>query len=94
MTFFAADPISSGRPYRVLAAGGQAPSTLDQFLGEASFTIAKDGAESLVSGLGSPHEAGVRFHEKNVAHDGKDVRVWQISQDSSGAFVATATAAF
>ena len=94
MTFFAADPISSGRPYRVLAAGGQAPSTLDQFLGDARFTIAKDAAESLVCGVGSLHEGWVRFQEKDVEHDGKDVRVWQISQDDSGAFMAAATAAF
>lgn len=94
MTFFTADPISSGRPYIVLTAAGEAPSTLDQFLGEAHFTIAKDGADSLVCGLGSLREGGVRFHEKDVEHDGKDVRVWQISQDGSGAFVAVTTPTF
>jgi hypothetical protein len=94
MTFSAADPVASGRPYNILDVSGAAPGTLEQFLGDASFTIAKDGAESLVCGRGSPQQDGVRFQEKDMEHDGKDVRVWQVAQQGDGAFTATASAAF
>jgi hypothetical protein len=94
MTFSAADPVASGRPYRVLNADGEAPDTLEQFCGETTFTIVKEGARSLVSGCGTPNQDGVRFQEKDVEHDGKDVRVWQIARDGSGAFTATASAVF
>jgi hypothetical protein len=87
MTFSSADPISSGRPYPVLEVGGAAPSDLAQFVGDARFTIDRDGTPAEVCGQGSANEPGVLFWEKAVDHDGKDVRTWQISR-WGGAFVA------
>jgi hypothetical protein len=93
MTYAAPDPVPSGRPYVVIAVAGEQPAALEQFLGETAFTIDKHGTESEVCGLGSRNESGVRFHEKDIVNDGKDVRVWQVTREDSE-FIATATASF
>jgi hypothetical protein len=93
MTFAAADPVSSGRPYRILETAGGEPSALEQFLGETSFTISKGGGQSQICGQGTANEMGVRFQEKEVKN-GKDVRTWQLTQEPEGGFTATPTAAF
>jgi hypothetical protein len=94
MTYAAPDPVPSGRPYVVTAVAGEPPAALEQFLGETAFKIDKSGEESEICGLGSRNDSGVRFHEKDIVHDGKDVRVWQITPGRDGEFIATATAAF
>lgn len=94
MTYAAADPISSGRPYRILAVAGGEPSTLEQFVGETAFTISKDGGESVIAGLGTAHDNAVRFYEKDLERTGKDVRTWALIQEPDGGFSATATGAF
>lgn len=94
MTYAAADPISSGRPYRILAVAGGEPSTLEQFVGETAFTISKDGGESDIAGHGTAHETGVRFHEKDLERTGKDVRTWELIEEPTGGFSATAWSAF
>lgn len=94
MTFAAPDPVSSGRPHKVLSVGGAEPSALDQFVGEVGFTIGKDGGEFHIRGLGHVDESGVRFHEKDLEHSGKDVRTWQVSQEAAGEFIAVPTSSF
>jgi hypothetical protein len=93
MTFEAADPVSSGRPYRILVTGAGTPTDLTQFAEETRFTIDKDGVESMVHGYGAPAEGGVRFYEKDVG-SGKDVRTWHISQGSDGHFTAEPASAY
>ncbi len=93
MASSAPDPVACGRPYGVVRAQDAEVSTLGQFVGPTVFTIDKDGVESQISGEGVAHDAGVRFHEKDVVH-GRDVRVWQISKESSGGFTAASTSAF
>lgn len=94
MTFIAPDPVSSGRPYKILSPAVGAPDDLNRFIGEASFTIDKDGAAAVVRGSGAVDETGVRFHEKDVEHSGKDVRTWRIAEDPAGGFVATPVATY
>jgi hypothetical protein len=89
----APDPVDCGRPYVVVLAEDVGVATLGHFVGHATFTIDKDGAESQISGEGVARDGGVRFHEKDVVR-GKDVRVWQISRESSGGFTAASTSAF
>lgn len=89
MTFVAPDPVSSGRPYKVSGTAGGVLENLKQVIGDASFTIDKDGVESVVCGSGVADETGVRFHEKDVEHSGKDVRTWHIVEHSAGQFLAT-----
>ena len=92
MTFVAPDPVSSGRSYKIVSSAAEAPEDLQGFIGDASFTIDKDGAGSVIRGSGAPDGTGVRFLEKDAEHSGKDVRAWHISNDGSGLFVATPVA--
>jgi hypothetical protein len=80
--------IASGKPYLVTGAA----TSLDQFLGDAEFTIDGEGGPVLVRGHGVPLEDKVRFHEKSEI-GGKDVRVWHVSADERG-IVAESIAAF
>lgn len=93
MAVSATDPVVSGQPYRVVSVDGSPPSGLEQFIGEASFAIEKDGVESQIRGQGSATTAGVRFHEKDTEHAGRDVRTWQIVEADDG-LSATPIAAF
>ena len=93
MNSAAPDAVDCGRPYVVVPAKDAGVATLGQFVGHTTFTIDKDGAESQISGEGVAHEGAVRFHEKDLVR-GRDVRVWLISEESSGGFVAASTSAF
>ncbi|MFQ1003000.1 hypothetical protein [Modestobacter sp. SSW1-42] len=84
--------IASGKPYLVTGA----VTSLDQFLGDAEFTIDGEGGPVVVRGHGVPLEGPadgvVRFHEKSEV-GGKDVRVWHVCAEDRG-FVAESVAAF
>ena len=84
--------IASGKPYIVtgLQAGGVA--SLDQFLGDAEFTIDGVDGQVLVRGHGVPLDDMVRFHEKSSL-GGKDVRVWHVCKKDD-VIVAESIAAF
>ncbi|QXG76454.1 hypothetical protein KUM42_02535 [Modestobacter sp. L9-4] len=84
--------IASGKPYLVTGSSAGAVTSLDQFLGDAEFSIDGEGGPVLVRGHGVPLEGKVRFHEKSEI-GGKDVRVWHVSADERG-IVAESIAAF
>jgi hypothetical protein len=86
--------IVSGRSYRVLEVAGHSPDDADDFVGSAAFTLDMDGSAYRVQGVGCRVEERVRYHEKDVAHGGKDIRVWQVSRHDDGAFYAEHAAAF
>jgi len=71
--------IASGKPYIVTGLPAGTVTSLDQFLGDAEFTI--DGVDGpvLVCGHGVTLGDIVRFQEKSAANGGgKDVRVWHV----------------
>ena len=84
--------VISGVPYPVTATGDDAPTDLDDFLGETVFTIDLAGHPYVVRGTGDAPDGQVRVHEKST-HAGKDVRVWHVSKASDG-FTAEHIAAF
>jgi hypothetical protein len=87
--------IASGKPYLVTGLVAGEATTLDQFLGDAEFTLDGEGGPVVVRGHGVPLEdvpGTVRFHEKDTV-GGKDVRVWHVSGAEDG-FVAESIAAF
>ena len=94
MTFVAPDPVSSGRPYKIVGNDVGVPSDLSQFIGEASFTIDSEGGPSVVCGSGAADGTDVRFQEKDVEHSGKDVRSWRVTEDPAGQFLATPVSAY
>jgi hypothetical protein len=88
MTFHPASPVASGRPYHVKACRGRIPTALADFEGETNFTVSTEAGTMVIRGCGAIHADAVRFHEKDVAHDGKDVRVWHIAVEADGGFTA------
>lgn len=88
MTFFPAIPVASGRPYHVIACRGRVPAALSDFQGQSDFTLSTGTGTTVVRGVGATQGDWVRFHEKDVAHNGKDVRVWHIAVEADGGFTA------
>ena len=88
MTFFPGAPVPSGRPYHVKACRGRVPTALADFEGETDFTLSTAAGTTVVRGVGTAHGDWVRFHEKDVAQNGKDVRVWHITLEADGGFTA------
>jgi hypothetical protein len=93
MMFAAPDPVASGRQFEVVAVHGRTPHVLADFVGDAVFTLHWENQDRLVAGSGRPEGPDtVRFTEKDVAHGGKDVRVWSIGQGvQPGQFLAWTT---
>jgi hypothetical protein len=76
----------------VLEVQGRSPASLGDFEGDVSFVV-DDDAHHLIQGCGRVSGDRVRFHEKDVAANGKDVRVWGIRQEGE-AFFAEQTPSF
>jgi len=94
MATFQEEPIESGPSYRITEVDGRDPRRLDEFAGENTITILKDGVPHTVFGSGTPMIDSIRFYQKNPTPAGRDIRVWVISQTSDGAFHARHLAAF
>ena len=91
MTFAAADPVSSGRPYPVLTVDDRAPSSTADFVGLRTVVIDCDGRKQVLNGVGAERGGVVRFHEKDAATD-KDVRLWRVGSSTTSGFVAETVA--
>jgi hypothetical protein len=83
--------VASGVAYRVTSVADGTPTSLDQFVGTAEFTIALGDPTYRVCGEGDRAADHVRFHEKDDV--GKDVRVWHVTQVEQG-FAAEHVAVF
>lgn len=92
MSFTTPESVSSGIAQRVLEVQGHSPASLADFTGDVSFVV-DDEAHHLIQGSGRVNGDRVRFHEKDVAANGKDVRVWGIRQEGE-AFLAEQTPSF
>ena len=84
--------IASGKPYPVTGLATGEVTSLDQFLGDAEFTIDGEGGPMVVRGHGVPLGDEIRFHEKDTV-GGKDVRVWHLCR-TGDVIVAESIAAF
>jgi hypothetical protein len=78
------DPIDSGRGYTVTHIDGQPPGSLEDFTGEVWLTVNKDGAPTLLVGVGGETANGVRFYQKDPALSDRDIRVWMITKSANG----------
>ena len=94
MTNSLEDPIESGPGYRITEVDGRNPGMLDDFAGENTFTIIKDGVVHSVFGTGIPMIDSIRFYQKGSTPVARDLRVWKINQASDGTFHARHVAAF
>lgn len=94
MAFVSPDPVASGKPYAIHDVAEKPPTSLADFVGETAFTLRTSGGVQRVSGVGSTDGDSVRFHEKDIEHTTKDVRVWRISRTGAQGFTAESTAAY
>lgn len=106
MTYSTPETVVSGVPYRVLEVnppgmpgrGSAGPEQelsggLDRFVGPATFVVQGRTGRHTVSGEGTADGHAVRFHEKDVRADGKDVRVWRLYHAEDASLVAEPLAA-
>ena len=87
-------PVASGRTYPITAVGGRSPAALADFVGATQITLLNDGQLHLLIGGGARVSATVRFHQKDPGPDDKDIRVWTITDEGAGHFVAVPCARF
>ena len=94
MPFAAAATVISGKPYLVLLVAGSAPSSLADFIDAEDFTLDMEGASYRVRGSGRRVDNEVRYHEKDIDNNGRDIRVWRVVRHEDGNFLADHAAAF
>jgi hypothetical protein len=94
MSFATPSVVVSARPYLVLLVADHAPTTTADIAEADRFTLDLDGVPYLVRGCGRIVDDQVRFHEKDVANSGKDIRVWAVTRHDDGSFTAEHAAAF
>ena len=93
MTMAAQEPVVSGQLYMVTEVDGRPPTGLADCIGERVLTLAMNGLSHRMFGTGVEHSASVRFHQKDLGPDGKDVRVWTISDPGDNSLLAEHCAA-
>jgi hypothetical protein len=79
MTMATDGPVISGLAYAVTEIDGRPPTGLSDCVGERTMTLVGNGLSHRVRGTGIDHLGGIRFHQKDLGPDGKDVRVWTIT---------------
>ncbi len=92
MSFTTPDSVPAGTAFRVLEVQSRPPADLADFAGDVAFVI-DDELRHLIQGTGGLVDDGVRFHEKDMSANGKDIRVWTIRQEQ-GDFLAEQTPVF
>ena len=92
MSFSTPMTVPSGMSLPVLAVEGRTPQTQQDFAGEVSFLLDLE-PPHLVHGCGVVDGSTVRFYEKDVVNNGKDIRVWTVRLRGSR-FVAEHAAQF
>ena len=88
MTMATEEPVVSGQAYTVAQVDGRPPTGLGSCIGERVLTPVMKGVSHRVFGAGMEHSGRVRFHQKDLGPDGKDVRVWTISDPGDNTLLA------
>ncbi len=88
MTMAAQDPVVSGHGYTITEVDGHPPTGLGDCVGDRLLSLVGNGLAHRVFGTGIAVRGGVRFHQKDLGPDGKDVRVWMISELDHTSLVA------
>ncbi len=86
MSFNTPEPIVSSERYAVTDLDGRKPGDVSDFVGPISALIERNGRTHRVVGMGGEVDGAVRIYEKDAGADGKDVRVWNLTQEDDGSF--------
>ena len=90
MTMTAQDPVVSVHGYTITEVDGHPPTGLGDCVGDRLLTLIGNGLSHRLFGTGTAIPGGVRFHQKDPGPDGKDVRVWAISDADHALLIAPA----
>ena len=80
------EPIVSSERYVVTDLDGRKPGDPSDFMGPICALLERNGRIHRVLGVGGEVDGAVRIYEKDTGPDGKDVRVWNLTQDDDGSF--------
>jgi len=80
----ASECIVSGTSYAVTEVAGHTATNLHEFAGTTEFVVESGSQHHRVAGVGDLKDDLVRFYEKDVDHEGRDVRVWKITSGAKG----------
>ena len=94
MTSAAEDPVASGREYLVIEVNRRPPDRLTDFTGEVEIKLAWGDTSLSVAGEGTAVDGTVRLCQKDRGPAHRDVRVWTITDQRDGTFMAEPVAAF
>ncbi len=88
MTTATDTPLISGPPHTVIEIDGRPPTGLADCVGNRTLTLVRNGLAHRIHGTGTDHPGGVRFQQKVLGPDGKDVRVWTITHPGDDVLLA------
>lgn len=81
------EPATTGL-YPIIDVAGRHPHILTDFIGATTITVTTDGEPRRLGGVGGLTDRGVVFHQKDAGADGRDLRVWAITEDAEMTFWA------
>src|SRR6476469_2371784 len=90
----AAEPVESGQSYTITHVDGRQPESLDDFTGDVHLTLARNDQQLHVTGAIARTAGAVRFYQKDLALQDRDIRVWTITELDDSTFHAAPHAAF
>ena len=90
----APEPVESGQSYTITHVDGREPESLDDFSGDVHLTLVRNGQQLHVTGAATRTADSVRFYQKDLALQDRDIRVWTITGRDNSSFLATPHAAF
>ena len=87
------EPATTGL-YPIIDVAGRHPHILTDFIGATTITVSTDGEPRRLVGVGGLSDRGIEFRQKDAAGaDGRDLRVWAITEDGDTTFWAEPHAA-
>jgi len=93
MLLAAEEPVASGQDYLVVKVNRRAPDLLTDFTGEVEVKLARGSTNLSVHGEGTEIDGAVRLCQKDRGPAHRDVRVWIVTDQRDGTFMAETFAA-
>jgi hypothetical protein len=89
-----AEPVGSGQSYTINEVDGRVPNSLDDFNGDIHLLLIRNEQALHVVGNGTRQGNSVRFYQKDLALNNRDIRVWTVTAGDDYTFLAAPLAAF
>jgi hypothetical protein len=80
------EPVIPSERYVVTTVDGRTPSGVSDFVGAITVTVERNGSSHELTGTAGEVDGALRLYEKGIGGGGKDVRVWDVTQEADGTF--------